>query len=346
MGLFRFLLALSVALSHLHHNEKVITEGFVAVQCFFMLSGFYIFKTLSEKYIALKNPIRKFYFSRFLRIIPMYWLSFFALAIWSIVEHKLYPNIPNELASYVFFMPKFNWLQNLHFAFSNIFIVGLDWFYFIGFTSNYQYYFSKAIIGAQELITLKPAWSLSLELMFYVAAPLLVKCKNNILLLLIFALLCLRFYFYSIGLNGLNWVYMFFPFELAIFLLGGLAYRISKKEILKTEWIKSGLFFLLPILLIPITFINLNEYSCWGFYAIVFFVLAFGNSSPKIFSSIDTFLGKLSYPIYIIHFVAVLMIQAVVKSENYWLYGLLLLAFTMPMLFIQNKINTLRNKIT
>jgi peptidoglycan/LPS O-acetylase OafA/YrhL len=75
-------------------------------------------------------------------------------------------------------------------------------------------------------------------------------------------------------------------------------------------------------------------------------IVAFGNSSTKIFLSIDTFLGKLSYPIYIIHFVAVLMIQAVVKSENYWLYGLLLLGFTMPLLVIQNKINKLRNKIS
>src|SRR5262245_24984807 len=73
MGTIRLLLALSVVLNHseplpLTGNELV--GGKVAVQCFFIISGFYMAMILNNGYTHLPN----FYFNRFIRIFPTYWL--------------------------------------------------------------------------------------------------------------------------------------------------------------------------------------------------------------------------------------------------------------------------------
>ena len=60
MGIVRFLLALSVMLEHLKSSSQTkMLDGFIAVQIFFILSGFYIFKTLSENYSSSNIDITK-----------------------------------------------------------------------------------------------------------------------------------------------------------------------------------------------------------------------------------------------------------------------------------------------
>ena len=67
MGIIRILLAISVVIAHsslfLGYN---IANGLVAVQIFYMFSGFYMFMILSEHYTS----VRKFYKSRALRALP------------------------------------------------------------------------------------------------------------------------------------------------------------------------------------------------------------------------------------------------------------------------------------
>ncbi len=75
MGTFRFLLALAVALSHFgtvwgYH----IMNGRMAVQCFYMISGFLISLVLSHKYDpSTAEGRRLFYSNRALRIFVPYW---------------------------------------------------------------------------------------------------------------------------------------------------------------------------------------------------------------------------------------------------------------------------------
>lgn len=80
MGIIRILLAISVVIAHsslfLGYN---IANGLVAVQIFYMFSGFYMFMILSEHYTS----VRKFYKSRALRLYPTYFLvAVFALFVW------------------------------------------------------------------------------------------------------------------------------------------------------------------------------------------------------------------------------------------------------------------------
>ncbi|MCX6311853.1 MAG: acyltransferase, partial [Bacteroidetes bacterium] len=75
MGSIRTLLALSVVVFHSYFifGERLI-GGLVAVQAFYLISGFYMAMILNEKYKAGKGSYKLFITNRFLRIYPAYWV--------------------------------------------------------------------------------------------------------------------------------------------------------------------------------------------------------------------------------------------------------------------------------
>ena len=75
MGVLRFYLAYVVLLSHCPQGllSNVFHPG-LAVQCFFIISGFYMQLLVSKKYTD-QNPLsfcKNFYLSRVFRIFPIY----------------------------------------------------------------------------------------------------------------------------------------------------------------------------------------------------------------------------------------------------------------------------------
>ena len=95
MGLLRLFLALFVVLGHTPgHNfvSRPLDDG-LAVQCFFSISGFYMYFILSgcngRRYQAIA-----FYKSRFLRIFPLYILCLFVTIVLVLL-------IPAEFTGYV-----------------------------------------------------------------------------------------------------------------------------------------------------------------------------------------------------------------------------------------------------
>ena len=80
MGLLRLILALSVFIVHTGSFYGFNLVGFsVAVQSFFVISGFYMSLILNEKY---KGPGSYYLFisNRFLRLLPAHWVVL-ALAV-------------------------------------------------------------------------------------------------------------------------------------------------------------------------------------------------------------------------------------------------------------------------
>ena len=87
MGALRLILALAVVLTHSGSLWGYqITGGSVAVQCFFIISGFYMALILNEKYVA-PGDLRIFYVNRLARIFSLYWL-FLALALAAALQRR------------------------------------------------------------------------------------------------------------------------------------------------------------------------------------------------------------------------------------------------------------------
>src|ERR1700761_979235 len=90
MGLIRFLLACGVVLCHTSAIMGYTPlSGALAVQCFFIISGFYMAMVLAEKYNG-KGSTYLFYTNRALKIYPIYWVCLILLIIWSLVVYNFH----------------------------------------------------------------------------------------------------------------------------------------------------------------------------------------------------------------------------------------------------------------
>lgn len=206
MGILRILLALSVLIGHagkaLPITQSTFVVGFVAVQCFFVISGFYMAFILNGKYHLMEN----FYWNRALRIFPTYW---FVLLL-GLVLPLLYGRI-NFLEKIL----QTDWTisSKIFMLFSNLFLFGSDvmMFFFpgldgINFTTNFRnesafFYFYHEI---------PQAWSIPLELYFYAMAPFIIKSPKKLLFCIMLSMGCRIIIGKFIGLHD-PWNYRFFP---------------------------------------------------------------------------------------------------------------------------------------
>src|SRR5277367_1645398 len=86
MGLIRFILAISVVLAH---SSSIfgfnLVGGQIAVQSFYIISGFYMTLILNEKYVGINNSYKLFITNRLLRLYPIYWTVIILTISYSIV---------------------------------------------------------------------------------------------------------------------------------------------------------------------------------------------------------------------------------------------------------------------
>lgn len=130
------MLALIVFASH--GTREAI--GTAAVDIFFALSGYWIFQMYRHKYSKTKSPYFTYIVSRFWRLLPVFLLLNTATVLYDhyYLNIKLLPG---------------NWLGDVHSVFSNLLILGYN-------SQHYQ--------------VLTPAWSLDMEVQFYLIAPVLI----------------------------------------------------------------------------------------------------------------------------------------------------------------------------
>jgi peptidoglycan/LPS O-acetylase OafA/YrhL len=153
------------------------------------------------------------------------------------------------------------------------------------------------------------AWSLSLELYFYLIAPFIVRASLRRIIVLIVASLLLRLI--AMGMFDLRedpWSYRFFPSELAFFLAGALVYRLHQTCLCWKQ--KAG------ILLLGLTLGAADLAGFWhagtGFVSFlrVPIIAALIWGLPRLFDltrnwKIDRYVGQLSYPLYISHLLVI-----------------------------------------
>jgi peptidoglycan/LPS O-acetylase OafA/YrhL len=165
------------------------------------------------------------------------------------------------------------------------------------------------------------AWSVSLELMFYASAPFLVRRHWSLLVSIIVATYVLRSLAAAHGLNGSGFAYRFFPFEIGLFLAGVLSHR-AYAHLNLCGVMRFPLSLAIGALLIGIVLVQqfVDSLDNHKFYILVVAALpALFDLSRRI--RFDSWLGELSYPIYLVHlsilsFCEVVAVAAIGPIEN------------------------------
>jgi peptidoglycan/LPS O-acetylase OafA/YrhL len=279
----------------------LLVGGRNAVQLFYIISGFLISYVLTER--KSYTTVGTFYLNRYLRLYPVYLFVACAALISNLLTNHpffdLYRQMPTSAQALL--------------VFSNSVLFGQDWVMFAAVkaghlvpSSNYE---DSDVLLYQGLLA-PQAWTLGVELSFYVIAPFVLP-RRKLVWGLLLASVVLRAYLIHLGIGSHDpWTYRFFPTELALFLCGSLAHQILlpayRRKLgaqaaaagtaatiilvgvsLAYPWLPGGLhlkslaLFVCFVLLIPLTFLFQNRHS------------------------FDRKIGELSYPIYVCHMLVV-----------------------------------------
>jgi peptidoglycan/LPS O-acetylase OafA/YrhL len=272
-------------------GEHLFQGGFLGVDIFFVISGYLIsFLILKELKITNKFSFLNFFERRIRRIIPLLLLviliSFF-------------------FAKY-YFLPKslFDFLRSILFS--------------IGFSSNYYFYYTNQIYGAEDSL-LKPllhTWSLSVEEQFYILFPIFLYLiykyfKNFLLKILLF--------FFFLSLISTEFISIYYP-KINFYFLNVRVWELLSGSFLAylqlNNYNKSNkLYNLLPALgffLITISVIFINDkISLPSIYSVpvvlgTFLIIRYTNKKELIFyilsNKILVFFGLISYSLYLWHY--------------------------------------------
>lgn len=307
MGIIRVALALSVLIWHspIKTGDYLPLHGSYAVQVFFVISGFYMALILTEKY----HDRRLFYENRLLRLFPLYLAVVvlqFILNLLTHADHAWFTctQLLNPVSMFLLIM-------------SNLTLVGQDLLMFVGInpesgmpflTAN----FYKETMPAYEFLLVPQAWTVSLELMFYICAPWLVTFRGRWLVLIMLCSLAVR---YSLSrLFGLvidPWSYRFFPSELVFFAAGIFAYRAYVLICYRQIKIPTYMGWLLVTGVVGLVG---TSYYLPAIHNRVIPALLIAMLIPFIFmvtkrNRIDRYIGDLSYGIYITHIMVIGLIR-------------------------------------
>jgi peptidoglycan/LPS O-acetylase OafA/YrhL len=313
MGTLRTLLAIAVVFAHTPLVYAFV-GGRLAVQVFYCISGFLIAYILNN--VTAYRSKKRFYENRALRLYPVYW----AVCILTLCSLCLASGLGYSLGNWHRFAELPAAARSVLIA-ANFLLIGQDWVMFMGITNHHLTLvgnFMKSDPQLRTFLLAPQAWTLGVELSFYALAPFIVRRVRIVVVL--FALSWLA---RGTGMiNGLSadpWTYRFFPFELGLFLLGVLSYHAySHFSLLKIVCSKKNAqtaFYFVTILgtvtfaWIPVSGLSRvllsGAFLLWMFAAMPFL---FHFQQTHRF---DSWVGDLSFPIYIGHYLTVSALHAI-----------------------------------
>lgn len=284
LGTLRFILALLVVMNHLWlpTANKV---GAHAVLGFYVISGFLMTRILCETYVGPGGSMR-YLANRFMRIFPAYWLIAALTLAGLVIFPEYFGNIHGAIK-----LPQsgYEWLQN---------ITLFD------------------LIEA-PLRLVPPAWSLSVEWVFYVLIGVGVSRRSEwaIVWWLVSAVYTIYLVF-----TGASFGDRYTPPVAAslFFSTGAVIYHsvksfpspLPREGSQRLWWLQLGLFCIFPLVV---------EVFGWdlhmtGFYgAFVLFLLLFVQTTQIAPSGrwreFDRLLGDLAYPVFLSHYLAAGMVN-------------------------------------
>lgn len=317
MGALRLLLAISVVLAHTLPDSLPLVGGKLAVEIFYILSGYLISYILVEKKFYTSRY--KFYISRALRLYPIYLVMMLAtFCVYCLGSGKffdLYRALPGFL--------------DLWLVFSNIFILGQDLVMFVIYKDGILLFpqsFLLSDIPIWRGLLVPQAWTLSLELTFYLLSPFILHRFK--LVLVIFTLsFALKVALFFVGIGDTDpWSYRFFPAELFLFLGGVISQQVLSKKFLTAMNCRSlCALFTLVVLALVVFFPLINVENIYKEFLVIICVFAL---LPFLFAfenyfSIDKWLAELSYPIYINHMFFIIILTPILGVTLYTPYFVL-----------------------
>ena len=289
----RFVFAYMVFAGHLGglfmlYNERFLTdtfarylsisEGYLGVSFFFILSGFILSFKYKDAFLNKTITFKKFILSRIFRIYPLHFLTFI---------FAFYLSYYNNLDDVTF------WLKSL----SNVTLVQ-------SFIPVREYFFSFNGVS----------WSISNEMFFYIAFPLLIllfsRFKKYIFLVLLIPLIIIIAR-QSTEVN--HWIYYINPlFRIADFFLGIVLHDVYIKykdhKFLKDK--ATLLEFTAIVAFLGFYFFkdNVHQDYRWSLYywipmAFLIFIFAMQNGliSKLLSKRVCIWLGEISFAFYMIH---------------------------------------------
>lgn len=372
MGIFRTYLALLVIGIHtgnwLFASAPFGGDGHVPVLGFFTISGFYMALVLDRKYMTYAGGIADFYVNRALRIYPAY-LVILAVSI-GLAELTGTTSIDGwsaPVAKVLADLPTLTPLSDLLLATANLTTFGTNALVETGFLPSGIWSSevgAEGFIAAKYFLLFPPAWTLGIELTFYLFAPLLMSARR------VLPVVIVLFYFYAIYLNRLPvpHTYTAMPImpgsafgHLAVVIdsvlspallycfCGMAAYFVYKHmpNSLRDPWIGRCLLILLLVYGAASNWLPFSTdrviswFQILTWVAIPFMFVAFRRSR------IDYIIGNFSYALYVSHFAAYKLLEYVAGEavHKMSLYYPTLFAFAFVIVFlIEQPIDRLRER--
>jgi peptidoglycan/LPS O-acetylase OafA/YrhL len=350
MGVLRFLLAISVVA---HHCGPIFgfdfVGGQVAVQSFFIISGFYMSLILNEKYVGINSSYKLFITNRLIKLYPIYWTVLLGTLFACLAKYFITHGSDMAIISN-YFSVKFNFFSFAYLIVTNLLIFGQDIVMFLGITpENGNLFFTTNFRETSPILLfflfIPQAWSLGCELVFYLIAPFVLRKGIKIVLPLIVMSLALRLYVF----NGLElkidpWTSRFFPTEIMFFLLGYVSYRIYLVVQQKNISFLINLSTLVTMVLFIILYFYIPSVDIPYFpfpLKLTIYYVCFVISIPVLFNFLkrnnwDNKIGELSYPIYISHFLVIMVTTGLpfITLKSSWC----ILLITILLSYILNKL--------
>ena len=306
MGFIRILFAVFVVLYHCGQFKNfTMMQGTHAVQSFYIISGFYMALILNEKYVTQVNAYKLFITNRLLKLMPVYWIIIFFILIISL--STIFITGGNNWSFLAPFKnPVLNIPSYCYLIVSNLFMIGQDVALFMGLNNAdghlfFTSFFQQSKPPVHSFMLVPQAWSISIEIMFYLIAPFIVRRKIWKIAGLTLFTAGIKYFLFKNGYNYDPWSYRFFPAEMFFFLLGVLSYKFynATEKIIIPQWI------LVIVTGITVAVIMLFDVLLLQFHQYIYF-LCFSLAIPFIFrlskkSTWDRLLGEYSYPLYISH---------------------------------------------
>jgi len=318
MGSLRFILAMSVVYGHAGDFLGFpLIPGDTAVQSFYAISGFYMALVLNEKYRPESSTYFLFISNRFARLFPIY-ATVLVLTLLLAVAVSHFSSVELPFVTQWRSLPPLTWSSDVFLIGSQLLMWGQDLYFFLTLKEGalvFWPHFQTAPRQLHTLLVIPQGWTLGLEFSFYLIAPFIVRRSVATIAAVLAVSLVLRLVLqFGPGYYGDPWSYRFFPSEIAVFLVGALAYRVFRARNARVDRT------LLATYAVAIVCVGaallVNRWHGVTRVASVCFLLTSFALLPFLFRTtknwlFDRHLGELSYPIYTSHFLMIWLLDSV-----------------------------------